>query len=75
VADVLVDAGVPRAVRDRWPLLVVDDRVLWVPGVEVDADVVAAGRADPAVQLVVGPADRSRPVPADRRSTAGSGRR
>lgn len=60
VADVLVDAGVPRPIRDRWPLLVAGDRVLWVPGVEVDADVLAAGRAAPALQLVVGRAETSR---------------
>jgi tRNA(Ile)-lysidine synthase len=57
VADVLVDAGVPYAVRARWPLLVdADDRVVWVPGVAVDRDVLAAGRAEPGVLLVVGTA-------------------
>jgi tRNA(Ile)-lysidine synthase len=75
VADVLVDVGVPRPVRDRWPLLVAGDRVLWVPGVEVDGEVLVAGRAAPALQLAVGPADRSRPAPAVRRSLPASDRR
>ncbi|MEX1177111.1 MAG: tRNA lysidine(34) synthetase TilS [Nitriliruptor sp.] len=56
VADVLVDACVPRPVRDRWPLLVGGDRVLWIPGVAVDAEVHAAGRASPALQLALVPA-------------------
>ncbi|WP_169786771.1 tRNA lysidine(34) synthetase TilS [Nitriliruptor alkaliphilus] len=56
VAELLVDAKVPRPVRDRWPLLVADGRVLWVPGVAADADALAAGRAAPAVQLVLAPA-------------------
>ncbi len=47
VQDLLVDAGVPRLVRDRLPLLVAEDRVLWVPGVEADADLAAAGRRAP----------------------------
>jgi tRNA(Ile)-lysidine synthase len=58
VADVLVDAGVPRPVRDRWPLLVAGDRVLWVPGIDVDAAALEAGRAAPALQLSVGPTAR-----------------
>jgi tRNA(Ile)-lysidine synthase len=75
VADVLVDVGVPRPVRDRWPLLVTGDRVLWVPGVEVDGEVLVAGRAAPALQLTVGPAERSRSAPALRRSLPASDRR
>jgi tRNA(Ile)-lysidine synthase len=59
VADLLVDAKVPRPVRDRWPLVAAGDRVVWLPGVAADAEVLAAGRADPAVQLVVTP---TRPV-------------
>ncbi|MFP5308249.1 MAG: tRNA lysidine(34) synthetase TilS [Actinomycetes bacterium] len=54
--DVLVDAGVPRALRDVVPLVAVADRVLWVPGVAADAELEAAGRHDPAVHLVVVPA-------------------
>jgi tRNA(Ile)-lysidine synthase len=62
VADALADAGVPRPVRDRWPVLVDrDDEVRWVPGVTVDAAVAAAGRATPALQLVVRPPRPRRP--------------
>lgn len=56
VAELLVDAKVPRPVRSRWPLVVAGDRVLWVPGVAADAEVLAAGRAAPALQLVLVPA-------------------
>lgn len=51
LADALVDVGVPRPVRDRWPVLVADGRVVWVPGVVADAEVVAAGRAAPGLLL------------------------
>ncbi len=33
VQDILVDRRVPRALRDRWPLLVQDDVPIWIPGV------------------------------------------
>jgi tRNA(Ile)-lysidine synthase len=58
VAELLVDAKVPRPVRDRWPLVVVGDRVLWVPGVAADAQALAAGRAAPGSQLVLRHAPR-----------------
>jgi tRNA(Ile)-lysidine synthase len=50
--DVYVDAGLPRPVRDRWPVLVVDDRPVWVPGLVADAAVVAAGREAPGALVV-----------------------
>jgi bifunctional protein TilS/HprT len=33
VQDVLVDAKVPRAARDTWPLVVSGDDVVAVPGI------------------------------------------
>jgi len=33
VQDVFTDAKVPARERDGWPLVLVDDRVLWIPGV------------------------------------------
>lgn len=51
--DVLVDAGVPRAVRDLVPVVAVGERVLWVPGVVVDHDLASAGRTDPRAVLSV----------------------
>ena len=40
--DIFVDARVPREDRDSWPLVFAGDRLAWVPGVAVDADLVAA---------------------------------
>jgi tRNA(Ile)-lysidine synthase len=34
--DVLVDRRIPRAERDRLPLLCFDGRIAWVPGVTID---------------------------------------
>lgn len=50
--DVLVDAGVPRAVRDLVPVLAAGEQVLWVPGIEVDADLLERGRTAPQAALV-----------------------
>ncbi len=51
--DVFVDAGVPRQLRDLVPVVAVGERVVWVPGLAVDEEVRAAGRAAPQVHLVV----------------------
>jgi tRNA(Ile)-lysidine synthase len=50
--DVLVDAGVPRPVRELLPLVVAaDGRVVWVPGFAADETVLRAGRRSPRSQL------------------------
>ncbi len=38
--DIFVDARVPREERDTWPLVFAADRLAWVPGVAIDADLV-----------------------------------
>ncbi|MDP8928513.1 MAG: tRNA lysidine(34) synthetase TilS [Actinomycetota bacterium] len=53
--DLFVDAGIPRAVRDLVPVVVLGERLLWVPGVAVDARAAAAGRVTPGLQLAVMP--------------------
>jgi tRNA(Ile)-lysidine synthase len=53
LAALLVDLGVPLPVRDRWPVVVAGDRVVWVPGLAADRDVLAAGRTEPALLLAV----------------------
>jgi tRNA(Ile)-lysidine synthase len=50
--DVLVDAGVPRPIRDLWPVVAADDRVVWVPGLVADAALLTAGRRAPGLLLV-----------------------
>jgi tRNA(Ile)-lysidine synthase len=52
--DVLVDAHVPRPVRDVWPVVAVgDDEIVWVPGIVADEALLRAGRGAPAAQLRV----------------------
>jgi tRNA(Ile)-lysidine synthetase-like protein len=36
--DIFVDARVPREERDNWPLVFAGDRLAWIPGIAVDAD-------------------------------------
>jgi tRNA(Ile)-lysidine synthetase-like protein len=52
--DILVDARVPREERDSWPMVFAGDRLAWVPGVAVDADLAsAAGEA--ALHVAISP--------------------
>jgi tRNA(Ile)-lysidine synthase len=39
--DIFVDARVPREERDRWPLVFASDKLAWVPGIALDADLAA----------------------------------
>lgn len=48
VRDALADAGVPRRLRNRWPVLWSGDRVAWVPGARV-ADWARAARDEGTV--------------------------
>ena len=54
LADVLGEAGLPRAGRAVWPVVASGPHVVWVPGFAVDGDVLAAGRVAPVRMLVVG---------------------
>lgn len=44
--DLLIDRKVPRADRDRIPLLVVGGRIAWVPGVTIAEDFRLTGEAE-----------------------------
>jgi tRNA(Ile)-lysidine synthase len=56
--DLYVDAGVPRPVRARWPVVVdEDDELLWVPGVAADARLVRQARRRPAGLLALAAPD------------------
>ncbi len=52
--DIFVDARVPREDRDSWPLVFADERLAWVPGLAVDADL-AAGRGETSQHVAVIP--------------------
>jgi tRNA(Ile)-lysidine synthetase-like protein len=39
--DVFVDARVPREDRDAWPLVMVGETLVWVPGVAADETMMA----------------------------------
>lgn len=53
--DLLVDAGVPRVARDLLPIVARGERILWVPGIAVDAAAAEEARETPAVHLAVVP--------------------
>jgi tRNA(Ile)-lysidine synthetase-like protein len=44
--DIFVDARVPREDRDAWPLVFAGERLAWVPGVAVDAELAARSGQD-----------------------------
>jgi tRNA(Ile)-lysidine synthase len=52
--DILVDARVPREARDSWPLVFAGDRLAWVPGISVDADL-ASVAGQPALHVAISP--------------------
>jgi tRNA(Ile)-lysidine synthetase-like protein len=52
--DILVDARVPREERDSWPLVFAGDRLAWVPGIAVDADL-AGVAGEPALHVTISP--------------------
>jgi tRNA(Ile)-lysidine synthetase-like protein len=39
--DILTDAGVPRHLRDRLPVVFAGGRLAWVPGIALDAEAAA----------------------------------
>jgi len=53
VAAVLRDAHLPRALRDRWPVVVSGGRVVWVPGFAVDGELADLGRRDPKLAMAL----------------------
>jgi tRNA(Ile)-lysidine synthase len=58
VVDVFRDAGMPREIRSRWPLVwqvARDERLVWIPGIAVDAELSAAGRREPALAIQATP--------------------
>jgi len=51
--DIFVDARVPREERDTYPLVFAGDRLAWIPGVAVDADLASSpGDAAQHVSIV-----------------------
>jgi tRNA(Ile)-lysidine synthetase-like protein len=49
--DVMVDAKIPRADRDGWPLVVAGDSILWGPGCPVAEGARVQARDDEALCL------------------------
>jgi tRNA(Ile)-lysidine synthase len=52
--DIFVDARVPREERNTWPLVFAGEKLAWVPGVAVDADL-ASRPGDVALHVSVVP--------------------
>jgi tRNA(Ile)-lysidine synthetase-like protein len=52
--DILVDARIPREERDSWPLVFAGDRLAWVPGITVDADLMSAA-GEPSLHVGISP--------------------
>jgi len=65
VADVVAEAGVPRALRDRIPLVAraADGHVVWVPGLVVAEDARAGGERVACVRLELDVLGGARPDP------------
>jgi tRNA(Ile)-lysidine synthase len=55
--DVLVDGKVPRATRDRVPLLTADGRLVWVAGHRIDHDFRLTPASVSALRVQIRPLD------------------
>ncbi len=51
VADLFVNRRIPQLVRDRWPLVVAGDKVLWVAGLRMSDDVRISRQTEEVVML------------------------
>lgn len=51
--DIFTEAGLPAEERRRWPVLVCDSEVVWVPGYRIAGAWAAASAATPTVRLRV----------------------
>ncbi len=56
--DLFVDAKVPAAERDGWPIIVAGATIVWVPGLRADARYAAGAGAGRRVRLEVTPPGR-----------------
>jgi tRNA(Ile)-lysidine synthase len=52
--DIFVDARVPREDRDAWPLVFAGDKVAWIPGLGVDAEL-ASRPGEPGLHVAIVP--------------------
>jgi tRNA(Ile)-lysidine synthase len=52
--DIFVDARVPREDRDGFPLVFAGEKLAWVPGLAVDADL-AARQGEPGLHVAIHP--------------------
>jgi tRNA(Ile)-lysidine synthase len=51
VYDIMVDNRVPRDLRDDWPVLMGDDRILWVPGLAIAPEIAATADIEQRIRL------------------------
>jgi tRNA(Ile)-lysidine synthase len=65
VQDMLVDAKVPKRLRDRVPLLTAGDEVLWVIGYRLDRRFLATAPAEPVwyIRVSPGPSEHLKQMP------------
>lgn len=55
VADLMTNRKIPRQVRARWPLVLMDDSVIWVPGIQRSDQVLLAQGTTHVVVLQLHP--------------------
>jgi tRNA(Ile)-lysidine synthetase-like protein len=54
VQDILTDARVPREARDAYPLVFAGEKLAWIPGVAVDAELASVPGAE-ALHVAITP--------------------
>jgi tRNA(Ile)-lysidine synthase len=67
IQDILVDAKVPRAVRERIPVLVCAERVVWLPGYRIDRKWAVDAERAMNLQVVIEKVSKHNPLESNRR--------
>jgi tRNA(Ile)-lysidine synthetase-like protein len=52
--DLFVDARVPQALRDAWPIIATPAAIVWVPGLRAAADLLATPQSQAIIRIRIG---------------------
>jgi tRNA(Ile)-lysidine synthase len=57
IADLMINRKIPRQIRARWPLVMTDEVVLWVPGVQRSNEMLINNETSKVIVLELHPPD------------------
>lgn len=57
IQDILTDAKIPRSLRDRWPVVADQTRILWVAGLRAAEGALAQAETEHVIEISINPPD------------------